>query len=115
VAARSIASLSISFGPVSIPVKLYSATESSTAVHFKVMGSGGTRVRQQYVAEPEPAEEPPPPSRAHPGRSMPATKKAPEPIAAKAQPPSPSPRLDVPPPAVIERSEMVKGYEFEKG
>jgi hypothetical protein len=80
VAARSIASLSITFGPVSIPVKLYSATESSTAVHFKLMGSGGARVRQQYVAEPEPAKEPPPPPRSQPSRSMPATT-APEPDA----------------------------------
>ena len=33
-AARSIASLSLSFGLVSIPVKLYSATESSATVRF---------------------------------------------------------------------------------
>ena len=61
-AARSIASLSISFGLVSIPVKLYSATETSTAVHFKLMSSGGARLRQQYVADsplPEPDEPPP--------------------------------------------------------
>ena len=55
-AARSIASFSVSFGLVSIPVKLYSATESSTALHFKLMGSGGARLRQQYVAEDTPAE-----------------------------------------------------------
>ena len=34
-ATRSIASLSLTFGLVSIPVKLYSATESSSAVRFK--------------------------------------------------------------------------------
>ena len=59
-AARSIATLSITFGLVSIPVKLYSATESSSAIRFKLMSSGGAHVRQQYVAdEPAPAFEPP--------------------------------------------------------
>ena len=58
--ARSIATLSISFGLVSIPVKLYSATESASAIRFKLMSSGGAHVRQQYVAaEPAPAVEPP--------------------------------------------------------
>jgi hypothetical protein len=36
-AARSIASLSLSFGLVSIPVKLYSATESSASVRFNML------------------------------------------------------------------------------
>src|SRR6185295_20105177 len=53
-AARAIASLSLSFGLVSIPVKLYSATDTSTAIRFKLMARGGAAVRQQYVAEPEP-------------------------------------------------------------
>ena len=58
-AARSIASLSLSFGLVSIPIKLYSATENSSAIRFKLMGAGGSRVRQQYVTDaPAPAEEP---------------------------------------------------------
>jgi len=56
VAARSIASLSLTFGLVSIPIKLYSATESSSAVKFKLMGPGGARVRQTYVADALPAE-----------------------------------------------------------
>src|SRR3981081_2706767 len=50
-AARSIASLSLSFGLVAIPIKLYSATESSAAIRFKLMASSGARVRQQYVTE----------------------------------------------------------------
>ena len=33
-AARSIASLTLGFGLVNIPVRLYSATESSSAVRF---------------------------------------------------------------------------------
>jgi DNA end-binding protein Ku len=48
-AARSIASLSLGFGLVSIPVKLYSATESSGGVSFNMLHKCGSRVRQQYV------------------------------------------------------------------
>jgi DNA end-binding protein Ku len=50
-ATRSIASLTISFGLVSIPVKLYIATESSAAIRFKLMGRSGFHVRQQYVPD----------------------------------------------------------------
>jgi DNA end-binding protein Ku len=50
-AARSIASLSLSFGLVSIPVKLYSATESSAAVRFNMLAPDGARLKQQYVSE----------------------------------------------------------------
>lgn len=69
-AARSIASLSLSFGLVSIPVKLYSATESSGSVKFNLLAKDGSRVKQQYVSEKDQS--------------------------------------------VVPRSEMVKGYEFEK-
>ncbi|MFM0121087.1 Ku protein [Paraburkholderia sp. RL18-101-BIB-B] len=50
-AARSIASLTLSFGLVSIPVKLYSATESATGVGFNLLTPEGGRVKQQYVSE----------------------------------------------------------------
>jgi DNA end-binding protein Ku len=69
-AARSIASLTLSFGLVSIPVRLYSATESSGAVKFNMLAKDGSRLKQQYVSEKDQA--------------------------------------------VVPRSEMVKGYEFEK-
>lgn len=69
-AARSIASLSLGFGLVSIPVRLYSATESSSTVHFNLLSKDGSRVKQQYVSEKDQT--------------------------------------------VIPRSELVKGYEFEK-
>ncbi|WPH24116.1 non-homologous end joining protein Ku [Variovorax paradoxus] len=69
-AARSIASLTLSFGLVSIPVRLYSATESSSEIRFNMLTKNGERVKQQYISE--------------------KTRK------------------------VVERSEMVKGYEFEK-
>ncbi|HZO02348.1 MAG TPA: Ku protein [Burkholderiales bacterium] len=53
-AARSIASLTISFGMVSIPVKLYSATEASRAISFNLLHKGcGSRVRQQYFCVKE--------------------------------------------------------------
>jgi DNA end-binding protein Ku len=68
-AARSIASLSLSFGLVSIPVKLYSATESSATVRFNMLAKDGSRLKQQYVSEKDQT--------------------------------------------VVERAEMVKGYEFE--
>jgi DNA end-binding protein Ku len=49
-AARSIASLTISFGLVSIPVKLYSATESSKAISFNMLHKTcGSRLKQQYI------------------------------------------------------------------
>jgi len=69
--ARSIASLTISFGLVAIPVKLYSATVSSERLSFNLLRQkDGSRVKQQYVAVND-------------GK-------------------------------LVERSEMVKGYEFAK-
>src|SRR5205085_3203054 len=48
-AARSIASLTVSFGLVSIPVKLYSATEASRAISFNLLHkAGGSRLKQRY-------------------------------------------------------------------
>jgi DNA end-binding protein Ku len=70
-AARSIASMTLSFGLVSVPVKVYTATESKSGVGFNLMHKEcGTRLRQQYVCP-------------HDGK-------------------------------VVERADMVKGYEFEK-
>jgi len=48
---RSIASLTISFGLVTIPVKLYSATVTSERVSFNLLRKkDGSRVKQQYIA-----------------------------------------------------------------
>lgn len=53
-AARSIASLTVSFGLVSIPVKLYSATETSKAISFNMLHKAcGSRLRQQYICQKE--------------------------------------------------------------
>ncbi|MEO5735565.1 MAG: Ku protein [Rubrivivax sp.] len=49
-AARSIASLSLSFGLVSIPVRLYSATESAANIRFNLLAPDGSRLKQQYVS-----------------------------------------------------------------
>ena len=70
-AARSIGSVTISFGLVSIPVKLYSATQSGAAISFNLLHKGcGSRLRQQYVCLKDGS--------------------------------------------IVERDDMVKGYEFAK-
>jgi DNA end-binding protein Ku len=49
-AARSIGSLTISFGLVAIPVKLYSATVSGNSISFNMLHKDcGSRLKQQYV------------------------------------------------------------------
>ncbi len=69
--ARSIASLTISFGLVAIPVKLYSATLSTGRISFNMLhAKDGSRLKQQYVCAKEGT--------------------------------------------VVERNEIVKGYEFAK-
>lgn len=68
--ARSIASLTLSFGLVSIPVRLYSAAESAASVKFNLLAKDGSRLKQQYVSEKDQK--------------------------------------------VVARTDMVKGYEFEK-
>ena len=53
-AARSIESLTIAFGLVAIPVKLYSATVSSERLRFHLLHEkDGSRVKQQYVCVEE--------------------------------------------------------------
>ena len=53
-AARSIASLTVSFGLVAIPVKLYSATRSTGSIHFNMLHKkDGSRLKQQYVCAKE--------------------------------------------------------------
>ena len=47
-AARAISSATISFGLVSIPVKLYTTTESSGQISFNMLHKCGTRLKQQY-------------------------------------------------------------------
>src|SRR3974390_3443379 len=70
-AARSIGSLTVSFGLVAIPVKLYTATQSANTISFNLLHkTDGSRLRQQYICQKD-------------GE-------------------------------VVERDQMVKGYEFAK-
>ena len=70
-AARSIGSLTISFGLVAIPVKLYSATQSASSISFNLLHKGcGSRLKQQYICAKDGS--------------------------------------------LVERDDMVKGYEFAK-
>ncbi len=49
-AARSIGSLTVSFGLVAIPVKLFTATQSAGSISFNMLHKDcGSRLRQQYV------------------------------------------------------------------
>jgi len=68
---RSIGSLTVSFGLVAIPVKLYTATQSAGAISFNLLHKDcGSRLKQQYVCLKDGS--------------------------------------------VVERDDMVKGYEFAK-
>jgi DNA end-binding protein Ku len=70
-APRSIGSLTVSFGLVAIPVKLFTATQSQNAISFNMLHKTcGSRLKQQYICIKEGT--------------------------------------------VVERDEMVKGYEFAK-
>lgn len=69
--ARALASLTVSFGMVSIPVKLYSATQAQAGISFNLLHAAcGSRLKQQYLCAREGV--------------------------------------------VVERADMVKGYEFAK-
>jgi DNA end-binding protein Ku len=51
-AARSIGSLTVSFGLVAIPVKLFTANQSSNAISFNLLHkSDGSRLKQQYICQ----------------------------------------------------------------
>ena len=49
-AARATGSGVISFGMVSIPVKLYSTVDTTKAIRFNMLRSDGARLKQQYVS-----------------------------------------------------------------
>ena len=48
-AARAISAATISFGLVSIPVKLYTTNQSGTSISFNMLHECGTRLKQQYI------------------------------------------------------------------
>jgi DNA end-binding protein Ku len=48
--ARAISSATVSFGLVSIPIKVYSAHETANDIHFNMLHAEcGTRLKQQYI------------------------------------------------------------------
>ncbi|MGH6609959.1 MAG: Ku protein, partial [Burkholderiaceae bacterium] len=49
-AARSLQSVTITFGLVTIPVKMYAATDPKAGVSFTMLDPKGGRVKQQYVS-----------------------------------------------------------------
>jgi len=49
-AARAIGSGTISFGLVSIPVKLYSTVDTTKAIRFNYLSRDGSRLKQQYIS-----------------------------------------------------------------
>ena len=52
--ARSISSATISFGLVSVPVNLFSSSESAAAVSFNMLhATCGSRLKQQYICSKE--------------------------------------------------------------
>jgi DNA end-binding protein Ku len=56
-APRSIGSLTISFGLVAIPVKLYTATQSANTISFNLLHKTcGSRLKQQYICLKEGVE-----------------------------------------------------------
>ena len=53
-AARSIGSATISFGLVSVPVNLFSSSESSASISFNMLHTTcGSRLKQQYICSKE--------------------------------------------------------------
>ena len=48
-AARAIASGTISFGLVAIPVKLFSTADTTKAIRFNYLSKDGSRLKQQYI------------------------------------------------------------------
>ena len=48
-AARPIGSGTISFGLVSIPVKLFSTVDTTSSIHFNYLSKDGSRLKQQYI------------------------------------------------------------------
>ena len=49
-AARSLQSVTITFGLVTIPVKMYAATNPRAGVSFTMLDAKGGRVKQQYIS-----------------------------------------------------------------
>ena len=49
-AARALSTAAVSFGLVSIPVKLFTTTRSDSTIRFNQLDAHGARLKQQYVS-----------------------------------------------------------------
>ena len=49
-ASRSLQSVTITFGLVTIPVKMYAATNPRAGISFTMLDANGGRVKQQYIS-----------------------------------------------------------------
>jgi DNA end-binding protein Ku len=112
----------ISFGLVTVPVRLYPAVKRK-AVRFRELDRvTGRRVRHQRVRE-EPAEEASPPPKAPQQAAPPATpppihppsEPSPPPIPTAGPLPKPEPEPEPPTGRDVSRDEVVRGYEFAPG
>ena len=104
----------LTFGLVSIPIKLHRAARAERVSFRQLHGSTASRVKQVYIREDEEPEPPSSSTNYEPAVSdKAALRPQPVPIRGKALiaplPPGPAPA------PVIDRSELVKGYEYEKG
>src|SRR5436309_5348344 len=99
----------LSFGLVSIPVRLYPATSPKDVRFHLIDPETGKRVRYKRVVEAEPTEAAPISSRAEPTEERPADRRTEAPAEEPAEPP--------PPPREVEVAydELVRGYEVDKG
>jgi DNA end-binding protein Ku len=123
---RSLATLTIAFGLVAIPVRLYSATQRSAVLRFRLMTPEGAPVRQRleadtpWAADPaasDPGEPAPFPSAGgvhiHSPMAWPASQ-APDTVTDEAgASDEPAPVADVP--QRIARASLSKGLEIEPG
>jgi len=116
----------LSFGLISIPVKLHRAARAEKVSFRQLHGSTASRVKQVYIREdePEPDEEPEPSTSFRPTpidkaaftTGMNARPQAAPPVPIRGKAPVSMPQPPPPPPLpIVERSELVKGYEYAKG
>jgi DNA end-binding protein Ku len=116
----------LTFGLISLPVRLHRAARAERVGFRQLYGPNAGRVKQVYIREEDPEEVPEeaeeePAGTGYRGR---VTEPAAFTTKPRTSPPEPTPirgrapvtPMPIPPaPPVVPRSELVKGYEYEKG
>ncbi len=104
----------LTFGLISIPIKLHRAARAERVSFRQLHGATASRVKQVYVSEDQEPE--------FPSSSTRYESPTPEKAALRSEPVPIRGRIPVAPPPpepaqapIIARSELVKGYEYEKG